>query len=237
MSKQKWIFFFVVLALIAGTASLLALLKRNPRLGQPGIRAVAIPGDVKMKIGLPERVLDFASTNVPEPEIVLRYLPKDTSYAERVYVAPDGFWVQATIVLMGTDRTSIHNADFCLPGAGFIPRKKSIVDVRLDGPERRELPVSRWDLSGTFKEPDGHEVERHGVYLFWFVADGVETPSHLKMMEKFAVHLLKTGESQRWAYLAYFAPCAPGQEDATFARMEKLIAASVPELQPPPNDR
>jgi hypothetical protein len=48
-----------------------------------------------MKIDLPERVLDFTSTNVPEPEVVLGFLPKDTSYAERIYTAPDGFQVQA----------------------------------------------------------------------------------------------------------------------------------------------
>jgi hypothetical protein len=41
---------------------------------------------------------------------------------------------------------------------------------------------------------------------------------------------------QRWAYVACISPCAPGQEDATFARMKKFIAAAVPEFQltPPP---
>jgi hypothetical protein len=42
---------------------------------------------------------------------------------------------------------------------------------------------------------------------------------------------------QRWAYVSYFSICEPGQEDAVFARMEKLIAASVPEFQPPPAGR
>ena len=54
-----------------------------------------------MKIELPESVLDFTSTNVPEPEVVLGYLPKDTSFADRYYLAPDGFWVNVTIILMG----------------------------------------------------------------------------------------------------------------------------------------
>jgi hypothetical protein len=45
--------------------------------------------------------------------------------------------------------------------------------------------------------------------------------------------LLK-GILQRWAYISYFAPCLPGQEEATFDRMKKLIAASVPEYQLPP---
>ena len=43
-----------------------------------------------------------------------------------------------------------------------------------------------------------------------------------------------TGVLQRWAYVSYFSVCEPGQEDATFARMEKLIAASVPAFQLPP---
>ena len=46
-----------------------------------------------------------------------------------------------------------------------------------------------------------------------------------------------TGVLQRWAYISYFTVCAPGEEDATFERMEKLIAASVPEYQLPPAKR
>jgi hypothetical protein len=42
---------------------------------------------------------------------------------------------------------------------------------------------------------------------------------------------------QRWAYVSYFSICTPGQEDAAFERMNKLIAASVPEYQLPPGDR
>ena len=92
MKNQKWLMLFVALVLMAGTAGALTRLKTNQRLGEPGIKATPIPGSVKMKIDLPERVLDFTSTNVPEPEVVLGYLPKDTSYAERLYQSPDGFW-------------------------------------------------------------------------------------------------------------------------------------------------
>ena len=237
MTKQKWILFFVALVLIAGTAGLLVGLKNHPRLGQPGVRAMPIPGSLAMKIDLPERVLDFSSTNVPEPEIVSGYLPKDSSYAERVYTAPDGFWIQATIVLMGADRTSIHNADFCLRGSGLNPDEKKIVNIPITGVTPYSLPVSRWDVVGVSRQPDGREVKVGGVYVFWFVADGDETPSHLQMMWRLALHVTRTSELQRWAYVSYFSLCAPGQEDAAFARMEKLIAASVPEFQPPPAGR
>jgi Protein of unknown function (DUF3485) len=234
MKNQKWIILSVALVLIAGTAVALTWLRANQKLGRPGIKAEAIPGSVMMKINLPERVLDFTSTNVPEPQVVLGYLPPDTSYAERLYIAPDGFWIQATIVLMGADRTSIHNADYCLGGTGFNDRKKSIADISIANPQAEQLPVSRWNLGGIFTQPDGQKIEQHGIYVFWFVADGDQTPDHFEMMKKMALHLLRTGELQRWAYISYFAPCVPGQEDAAFERMKNLIAHSVPEYQLPP---
>jgi len=234
MKNQKWLLFFVALALMAGTAGALVRLKAHPRLGQPGIKATPIPGSVAMEIALPENVLEFTSTNVPEPEVVLGYLPKDSSYAERHYQAPDGFDATGTIVLMGTDRTSIHNADYCLRGQGLNPDEKKVVNISIGGPTPHQLPVSEWKVSEVFQQPDGRKVKVGGVYVFWFVADGVETPGHFQMMKQFALHLLRTGVLQRWAYVSYFSLCEPGREDATFARMEKLIAASVPAFQPPP---
>src|SRR5277367_4749270 len=119
MKNQKWLLLVVVFVLIASTAGALTWLKKNQKLGRPGIKATPIPGSVIMKIDLPARVLDFASTNMPEPQVVLNYLPKDTSYAERIYIAPDGSQTSGTIILMGADRTSIHKPDYCLPGQGW----------------------------------------------------------------------------------------------------------------------
>lgn len=234
MKNQKWIILFVALVLIAGTAGALVWLRANQKLGEPGIRATPVAGQIAMKIELPENAAGFTSTNLPEPQIVLNYLPPDTSYAERIYTAPDGFWVQATIVLMGADRSSIHNADYCLNGQGFTGREKSVVTIPINAAQPYSLPVARWNVSGVFARPDGQRAELHGVYVFWFVADGSETPDHFEFMKRAASHLLSTGVLQRWAYVSYFALCVPGQEDATFERMEKLIAASVPEFQLPP---
>lgn len=234
MKNQQWLILSVSLVLIAGTACALVWLRANQKLGKPGVVATPIAGKVEMKIELPETAAGFTSTNVPEPEIVSGYLPKDTSYAERLYAAPDGFWVQATVVLMGADRTSIHNADYCLGGEGFTGREKSVVKIPINAAQPYSLPVAKWNVSGVFPEPGGQRAELHGVYVFWFVADGAETPGHLDFIKQTALHLLSTGVLQRWAYVSYFSLCAPGQEDATFARMEKLIAASVPQFQPPP---
>jgi hypothetical protein len=234
MKNKKWIVFSVALVLMATTAGALTWLRANQKLGRPGIKAVAIPGRVQMKIDLPADVLDFTSTNVPEPKIVLGYLPPDTSYAERVYTAPDGFWVQATIVLMGADRTSIHNADFCLGGEGFTGKEKSVANIPVAALQSYSLPVAKWNVHGVFQQPDGQKTDVHGVYVFWFVADGEQTPDHFQFMKWLAGDLLRTGVLQRWAYVSYFAFCAPGQEDATFERMKNLIAHSVPEYQMAP---
>jgi hypothetical protein len=231
MKNQKWLLLFIAFVLIAGTAGALTWLKTHQKLGRPGIRAVAIPGSVMMKIDLPERVLDFTSTNMPEPQVVLGYLPPDTSYAERIYIAPDGFWVQATIILMGADRTSIHNAEYCLTGQGFTGKKKSVVTIPITAPQTYQLPVARWDVSGDFRRPDGQSAKIFGVYVFWFVADGEQTTDNHQRMWWLGRDLLRTGILQRWAYVSYFAVCPPGQEDATFARMKNLIANSAAQYQ------
>jgi Protein of unknown function (DUF3485) len=234
---QKWAVFFITLVLMAGTAVGLGWLKTHQKLGRPGIKGEAIPGSVQMKIDLPARVGEFTSTNMPEPEVVVGYLPRDTSYTERVYTAPDGFPVQAAIVLMGADRTSIHNAEYCLGGQGFSGQEKSVVNIPVAGEASCQLSAARWNVSGDFAQPDGQKIKRYGVYVFWFVTDGEETASHFRIMQRMALNLLHTGVLQRWAYVLYFAPCEHGQEDATFERMKNLIANSVAQYQFFPDDK
>jgi hypothetical protein len=237
MKNQKWLMLLIVLALMAGTVGALTRLKANQRLGQPGIKATLIPGSVAMKIDLPERVLDFTSTNVPEPEVVLGYLPKDTSFVERYYQAPDGFWATATIILMGADRTSIHRPDYCLPGQGWRIDEKTEVNILLAGPRPHQLSAMKWVSSNYFQAPDGRKTKVRGLLVFWFVADGEQTASYVQFQYYLLRNLLFTGELQRWAYISYFTVCAPGEEDAAFERVKKLIAASVPEYQVLPGEK
>ncbi len=59
MKQSKWLIFCIAFGLIASTAFALSWLRANQKLGQPGIIATPIPGNVMMKIDLPEYVLDF----------------------------------------------------------------------------------------------------------------------------------------------------------------------------------
>lgn len=237
MKLQKWLLFLVALALIGGAAAGLARIKSFQTIAKPGILATPIPGTLRMNLELPAHVLDFTSTNIPESKLELGYFPKDTSYVRRIYRAPDGFAASATVVLMGADRTSIHRPNYCLPGQGWTIRSRKTVKLKITGPEPYELPVSEWTVSNTFQTPGGEKRAVGGVYVFWFVAKGEETPSHYQFMRLLALDLLRKAVWERWAYVSYFAECEPGKEGAAFARMEKLIAASVPEFQPPPAGR
>jgi len=233
--NQKWLILCSVLVLIAATGGALTWLKKHQKLGQPGITATPIPGSVAMKIELPAKVLDFTSTNVPESEIELGYFPKDTSFVERMYTSSDDpFGISGTIILMGADRTSIHRPEYCLAGQGFTCDDKEVVKIPVEGPRPYQLPVAKWKVSRLVQQPDGHNVKISGVYVFWFVAENEQTTGIVQFQCYLVRDLLLKGVLQRWAYISYFAPCLPGQEEVTFARMKKLIAASVPEFQLPP---
>src|SRR5215469_14444180 len=102
MKRQKLIFGIIVLALIGGTALLLASVPQ--KLGPPGVKASPVPGSDRWRIDLPESVLgSVASTNHEMDEKALEMLPKDTSFADREYFWTNAPPIIASVVMMGTD--------------------------------------------------------------------------------------------------------------------------------------
>jgi Protein of unknown function (DUF3485) len=237
MKYQKTLILIVTLVLMAGTAGALAWLRANQKLGLPGVKGTAIPKSVMMDITLPERVLDFTSTNVPEPDVAIGYFPKDTSYTERAYFTPDGLRIQSTVILMGADRTSIHRPEYCLPGQGWTIEDKKLVKLPIADQPPYSLDIARWNLSISVDQPDGQKAKIAGVYAFWYVTKNEETADHDKMLEWLTLDLFRTGELQRWAYCSYFAACLPGQEEAAFEQIKRLITASVPQFELPLNTK
>lgn len=230
-SAMKIILLLAALAVMAATAFGTLAWKKNQRLGRPGIQGTPLKDTVKMAIELPEKVLNFQSTNITQPQIVVDTLPQDTSFAQRIYTAPDGFAASASIVLMGADRTSIHKPEFCLPGQGWNVLEKTNFTVTIAAQPPYQMTVAKWVLSQQVQTKDGKMVDARALYLFWFVADNEQTISHWQRLWWLTRDLLQTGVLQRWAYVSYFTVCLPGQEDAAFARMKELIAASVPGFQ------
>jgi hypothetical protein len=237
MNRQKYALLIATVALIATTATVLARLASHQRLGAPGIIATPIPGQVIMKIDFPEKVLDCTSTIITQDITVTNMLPKDTSYAQRRYMAADGrFWVNANMILMGADRTSIHKPEFCLPGQGWRIDEKREINIPISGTPAYQMPVARWLLSSTLRSRDGQLVSVRGLYIFWFEADNEHSLNHWQRLWWLARDLVRKGVLQRWAYVSYFTVCDLGQEEATWERVQQVIAASVPEFQPPPRN-
>ena len=234
MNKQKLFLVVTVLALMAGTVGFLAWFHTHQKLGLPGVKTSPIAGSDRLRVDLPENVTGWTSELRETDDIVLGVLPADTSFGQRLYKAPDDFSVVLNVVLMGVDRTSLHKPQFCLEGQGWrIDQTASTQPIiRMERPFPYALPVVK--LIATREAMlDGHRQTLRGVYVYWFVADGAMSASvsGIQRMWMLALNMLRTGVLQRWAYVSYFAVCAPGQEDATYERMSRFIAQSVPEFQ------
>ncbi len=231
MNRQKIILAVLVLALIGGTAAGLQQVRSGQRLGAPGVVTRAIPGSKNLEVLLPEAP-GFKSQWVETPAVVTNALPADTSYGQRVYQAADGFTAQMTVVLMGADRSSIHKPQICLPAQGWTINQTEETAVPMAGLGTYALPVIKITASNQLPV-NGQMVAARGIYVYWFVADGELSAdaSGLRRMGRSLLHLARTGELQRWSYVSVFAVCEPGREAATYARMEGLIAATVPEFQ------
>jgi len=238
MNKERWILLAVVLGLFGGTASLLAYWKVNQRLGLPGVRVVTGPVSdpegktvVTNTVYLPERVLDYSSEELPVTSVELGVLPEDTTYGRRHYRAADGFEILVSVVLMGTDRTSIHKPQYCLTGQGWRIDRSERTTISVEHPDPYDLPVMKLTATTTRETAKGEKTVAKGVYVYWFVADKALTADHFQRMWWMARDLICARTLQRWAYVSCFAVCLPGQEEAMYQRMKEFIAASVPEFQ------
>ena len=233
MNKKKWILLATVMVLFAAAGAFLHHRRTYQKLGKPGIIATPIAGSPRMEIDLPERVLNFVSETVPPSAQETNMLPQDTTIAKRRYVAPEVTnGITITVVMMGTDRTSIHKPKYCLNGQGWTIDKQEQVNIAIPSARGYELPAMRWSLSQSVKGENGKMVEYHAFYLFWFTADNEITGEHpfWRIMRE----VLLTGVLPRWSYVSYFCYFPPEAETEITARLTEFVAASAPEFQLPP---
>jgi hypothetical protein len=240
MNKKTGALFVLTIALIGGAAALLVYLQAHQKLGAPGVRTHPLPDSNRLQVDLPENVLNYKSEWVDVDDVTLGTLPKDTSFGQRRYTAPDGFLLDLNVVLMGTDRTSMHKPQFCLEGQGWHINtgETAKTTIHVERPFGYDLPVVKL-LSDKQAVVEGQQRHARGIYVYWFVCDDAlsASASGFERMWMMARKLIGTGVLQRWAYVSCFAACAPGQEDATYARMQPFIAASVPDFQLYPRAR
>ncbi len=238
MNRRLLVLCISAVALMAAGHLALIYLRTNQRWGKPAVRLVGVPLITESNrlakatsVYMPERIPGYTSKFASITEHELEVLPQDTSFGRRSYATPDGaLTVQTSVVLMGTDRTSIHQPEFCLNSQGWVIQRKRVEQIHISRPQDYDLAVRRFDARLSLTTPDGKPFSRGAVYVFWFVADGQRTASHWTRNWWLIRDLLLHNVLQRWAYVSYFADCAPGEEDATFEKMTRLITASVPDI-------
>lgn len=238
MTKQARSILAVGIGLMVATVVFLHHWQNLQRLGEPGVRvATGEVRDINGKVVatnlvlLPDRVSSMTSTQLFLTPVELGLLPADTTYGRRRYTDTNGFTADIGVVLMGTDRTSIHQPQYCLTGQGWTIERTDRLTIPIDRPVKYDLEVLRLLASYPQRLPDGTVRVWRGIYVYWFVADNQLTADHTQRMWWMARDLLLHGILQRWAYVSYFTICAPGDEAAACTALEKMIQASVPEFQ------
>jgi hypothetical protein len=237
MRNAKWVVFAVALGMMAATAGWLQKFRQQPRLGPPGVRVSQVPiYDDKNKLAANQSIVLPASV-LGIPALPIRYspittdeldaLPKDTTFGRRYYLdTNNNFGVQISVVLMGTDHTSIHQPQYCLYAQDWTIINTERINVPM-APPFASIPAVK--MTGKRQMRDGRIVDC--LYVYWFVSGDKMTSEEGSRLLSMWKTVLEKGEMERWAYISYFATCHPGDEQATFERLEKIIQASAPQFQ------
>jgi hypothetical protein len=238
MKPNKWILFGVALGMIAATMMYLAEIRGTQRLGAPGVRVGAVPlygakGDVValQSVLLPETVVGAKSIADPITDVELNLLPKDTTFGRRRYLLDKDFVPVIGVVLMGTDRTSIHQPQFCLVGQGWTIDQSEHVPLHIEKPYPYDLTAVKLTTSKLVTDEHQQSTIIRGIYVYWFVSADKITADQGTRLWSIAKTMVQKRELERWAYISYFVSCFPGHEEATFGHLEQFIRASAPAFQ------
>ncbi len=242
MNPRIAVITITALTLMVASAGSLRWLKERVRMGEPGVRIVGLPllsesGGLATSnsVSLPALLPGYRSQLEAIPDLELSFLPPDTTFGRRSYHGGASIpSISASVVLMGADRTSIHRPEYCMTGVGWQILSQTVRRIEVPGWAPGSLEVQRFDMTRSVERDDGRRVTINGVYVFWFVADGIRTASHSARQWQMVQDILSKGRSPRWAYISFFSLSDPGDEDVTFERMSRLIGAAVPSIEREP---
>ena len=172
---------------------------------------------------LPEVVDGVKSELAPITDVEVSGLPKDTTFGRRRYMVGDNFEPLVSAVLMGADRTSIHDPHFCLPGAGWTIDQTERVLLPIKRPYSYNLPVIKVTTSRLVPGENNQSMMVRGFYVYWFVTADKITADQGTRLWSIAKTMVEKRELERWAYISYFVPCLAGSEEATFDRLKQFI--------------
>ena len=239
MRRGQWVVICVALGMIAATAGWLTELRGRVNLGAPGVKVepAALYGADGRPVSprivvLPAEVPGFESTELKPEAEELAALPEDTTFGRRFYEG-DGLKVQLGVVLMGRDHTSIHQPQYCLYAQDWTVTNTERIALKIERPHGYDIPAIK--LSASRAWTNGQTIRC--LYVYWFVSGDKITAEEGSRLWSMWKTVLQKGVTERWAYISYYTTCQPGDESATFDRLQKFIKTSVPEFQTVTNGR
>ena len=235
--KQKSVLFVLAFVLMVGMGLALMGAKRSQRWSAPGVKVSE--GPLSLDTGkiittnvveLPKSLDGYDSELALVGQMELEGLPSDTTFGRRHYRATDGFETILSIVLMGSDRTSLHPPRYCIEGQGCSIQKIERASIPIESAGNYELPVSKVWISKQIDQ-DGQKFMVNGIYLYWYVSETSIRPEYNSSLWTMLTSLFQGKPMDRWAYVSCLSLCRPGEEAQTFDRMKSFVARSAPQFQ------
>lgn len=136
----------------------------------------------------------------PMSKVEKDVLPADTVFLKGRYTREGADTLSVSIVVSGQDVGSIHRPQVCLVGQGLRIVRSYLVEAPLKC--RPPLSIMMLDLMPAYPSGNGpSQQEWNGVFAYWFVGQGRETPYHMQRMIWLYWDRLIHGVAHKWAYI------------------------------------
>jgi exosortase len=201
-----------------------------------------LPPEAGVVMSLPNQVVTpgfgnakFYGVSAPVSEAELTILPKDTEFARKNYDDFRGHSIFFSIVLSGQQQYTIHRPEVCLTAQGWQIGKEEDVPVHVAS--GHDLMVRCLHIHSESLGENGESRPVDGLYMYWFVADNMTTPSHITRNWWSSWDRVLYNRDHRWAYITAMSAItestrADGLNEAqTRAMLREFIAQVVTVIQ------
>lgn len=217
----------VVVAILAVGVGITAMTAKVTQMAEPGIRLM------DGKPVLAEQAGEWKGGPMEGlSEAERKILPPDTLGARRIYADTEGHEIFCSVVLEGSDVTSIHRPELCLTGQGWVLGDLRTESIAAPAAPSGALPVS-W-LSGTrdIPMPDGRIGRSKALFLYWFVGKDRVTASHPQRIMLTTLDRVFRNRNARWAYFLILVPVGGEKAMPTEDEAMKLVTKFLQDLYP-----